>query len=183
MNDAPPPRLASRPAPQPRRAESAPAEPSPNHRRAFAEALARHDGKPRGRNPFEDTSPGLAALAIPREFAAAMLAEARTIPGEVDPAFHAQLDRIAAAIAEFAAKGAEPEVHLQLPLGGYKVEGAVLGRDLAGQLNVLLIPSSAVPPALAAQWSEQLQERLVRRELRVGKVAVQAGARRAVAPA
>lgn len=183
MSDTPPPRPASQPTPRMQRPQAAPAEPSPNHRRAFADALARHGGKPRGKNPFEDAPPALAAMATPREFAAAMLAEARTTAGDVDPAFHAQLDRIAAAIAEFAGRGAEPEVHLQLPLGDYKVEGAVLGRDLAGQLNVLLIPSSAVPPALAAQWTEQLQERLVRRELRVGKVAVQSSVRRVVSPA
>lgn len=183
MNDAPPPRLAPKPMPRLARPRSEPAEAPPSHRRAFADALARHSGKQRAKNPFEDVPAGLAALAAPRDFAAAALAEARTIAGEVDPGFHAQLDRIAAAIAEVAANGAEPEVHLALPLGGYKVEGAVLGRDLAGQLNILLIPSGAVPPALAAQWTEQLQERLVRRELRVGKVSVQSMAGRRASPA
>jgi hypothetical protein len=59
----------------------------------------------------------------------------------------------------------------------------VLGRDLAGQINILLIPPAAVPPIIAAQWTEQLNERLVRRELRVGKLTVQSAARRALSPA
>jgi hypothetical protein len=182
MNDAPPSRLAPKPAPRVVHTRREPAEAPPSHRRAFADALARHGGKPRGKNPFDEAPGALSAMATPREFAALAMAEARPIAGDVDLAFQANLDRIAAAIAEFAANGAEPEVHLALPAGS-KVEGAVLGRDLAGQINVLLIPSTAVPPALAAQWTEQLQERLVRRELRVGKLSVQSSARRAVSPA
>jgi hypothetical protein len=182
MSDAPPPRLAPKPPPRLAHTRREPAEAPPSHRRAFADALARHGGKPRGKNPFDEAPGALSATATPREFAALATAEARPIAGDVDLAFQANLDRIAAAIAEFAANGAEPEVHLALPAGS-KVEGAVLGRDLAGQINVLLIPSTAVPPALAAQWTEQLQERLVRRELRVGKLSVQSSARRAVSPA
>jgi hypothetical protein len=182
MNDAPAPRLASKPEPRIARARQEPVEAPPNQRRAFADALARHGGKPRGKNPFDEAPAALSAIATSRELAALPMAEARPIAGDVDPAFHAHLDRIAAAIAEFAANGAEPEVHLALPPGS-KVEGAVLGRDLAGQINVLLIPTIAVPPAIAAQWTEQLQERLVRRELRVGKLSVQSAARRAVSPA
>jgi len=157
-------------------------EPLPNQRRAFADALSRHGGKLAGKERREDADGALLGLAS-RDFAAAPIAQARDVAGAVDPEFHAQLDRIAAAIAEFA-KGAEPEVHLALPLGAYKVEGAVLGRDLAGQLNILLIPGSAVPPAVATQWSQQLNERLLRRDLRIGKVDVQApAAKRALSPA
>jgi hypothetical protein len=182
MSDAAPPRLAPKPLPRAPRAPPGPTEAPQSHRRAFADALARHGGKPRLKSGFEEAPAGLAALATPRDMALPLAAEAHAAAGEVDTAFHAQLDRIAAAIAEVA-DGAEPEVHLALPLGGYKIEGAVLGRDLAGQLNILLIPGTAVPPALAAQWTEQLNERLVRRELRVGKLAVQSAARRAPSPA
>lgn len=178
---APPPAAPAAPRPS---AGSGTPEPQPGQRRAFAEALTRHAGKRPAKEQLQDMGGAFAALAMPREFAAAALAEAPTAAGDVDPALHAQLDRIAAAIAELARGGAEAEVHLSLPLGAYRVEGAVLGRDLAGQLNVLLIPSGAVPPAVSAQWTEQLNERLLRRELRVGKVSVQSpAARRAVSPA
>jgi hypothetical protein len=171
------PKNATRPA-----KSGQPLEPLPNQRRAFADALSRHGGKLAGKERRDDADGALSAL-IPRDFAAAPVTQARDLAGTVDPEFHAQLDRIAAAIAEFA-KGAEPEVHLSLPLGAYKVEGAVLGRDLAGQLNILLIPGSAVPPAVATQWSQQLNERLLRRDLRIGKVDVQApAAKRALSPA
>lgn len=170
MNGAPPPR----PMPSaltPRSATNGNAEPTPQHRRGFADALARHSGK--GLQKDKEDSP-FAAIAMPREFAPHQVIEARTVAGDVDADFQAHLDRIAAAIAEMAKSGADAEVQLSLPLGGYRVEGAVLGRDLAGQINVLLVPSHAVPPALATQWSEQLNERLLRREIRVGRIGVQA---------
>jgi hypothetical protein len=157
-------------------------EPLPNQRRAFADALSRHGGKLAGKERRDDADGALSAMTS-RDFAALPVTQARDLAGSVDPEFHAQLDRIAAAIAEFA-KGAEPEVHLSLPLGAYKVEGAVLGRDMAGQLNILLVPGSAVPPAVASQWSQQLNERLLRRDLRIGKVDVQVpAAKRALSPA
>lgn len=147
-------------------------EAAPKQRKAFADALSRHAGKRAAKEPGMDKADALPAMVAPREFAALAAAARPSAAGAVDPAQHAQLDRIAAAIAEVS-KRAQPEVHLSLPLGSYKVEGAVLGHDLAGRVNVLLIPSAAVPPAVAAQWSEQLHERLLRREVRVGKVAVQ----------
>ncbi len=150
-------------------------EAAPKQRKAFADALSRHAGKRAARDPGMDKADGMAAIITPRDFAAAAVIARPAAAGMVDAAQHAQLDRIAAAIAEVS-KTAQPEVHLSLPLGSYKVEGAVLGHDLAGQVNVLLIPSAAVPPAVAAQWSEQLHERLLRREVRVGKVRVQGGA-------
>lgn len=176
------------PAPQPRvppRSAAAPAdrEPPIGQRRAFADALLRHAGKGLAKDRREEAADAAALLAPPREFAAAAPGVAPQAAGDVDPALHAQLDRIAAAIAELARNGAEAEVHLSLPLGAYRIEGAVLGRDPAGQLNVLLLPGSAVPPVVAAQWTEQLQDRLVRRRLRVGKVAVQPAARQVAAPA
>ncbi|NLS25168.1 hypothetical protein S2M10_01310 [Sphingomonas sp. S2M10] len=154
---------------------------APKQRKAFADALSRHAGKRAATDPGMDKAEGLAAMIAPRDFAALAVAARPAAAGAVDPAQHAQLDRIAAAIAEVS-KTAQPEVHLSLPLGSYKVEGAVLGRDLAGQVNVLLLPSAAVPPAVAAQWSEQLHERLLRREVRVGKVGVQGSAAPSVAP-
>ncbi|QAY75566.1 hypothetical protein [Sphingosinicella sp. BN140058] len=156
-------------------------EPLPSHRRAFAEALTRHGGKMR--DQALDMIGDAGAVASPRPFAAIASADAPIAAGDVDPALHAQFERIAAAIAEVAKSGVEPEVHLSLPLGAYRVEGAVLGRDLAGQINVALIPGSVVPPAVAAQWSEQLSERLVRRQLRIGRISVQPSNRRAFSPA
>lgn len=147
-------------------------EPLPSHRRAFAEALTRHGGKMR--EQALDVIGDAGALASPRPFAGIASADAPIAAGDVDPALHAQFERIAAAIAEVAKSGVEPEVHLSLPLGAYRVEGAVLGRDPAGQINVALIAGSVVPPAVAAQWSEQLSERLVRRQLRIGRIGVQA---------
>lgn len=175
MNSAPTSgSVQSKPASTPR---DAPAkgepEAAPKQRKAFADALSRHAGRrAAAKDPGMEKSEGLAAMIAPRDFVAPAVAARPSSAGTVDPAQHAQLDRIAAAIAELG-KTAQPEVHLSLPLGSYKVEGAVLGHDLAGQVNVLLIPSAAVPPAVAAQWREQLHERLLRREVRVGKVAVQ----------
>ena len=183
MTGARPPAPPLSPSPRPAPSSNGPAEPQPGQRRAFAEALSRHAGKRAGKEPLEDMGGAFAASSRGIAMAAGALAGAPTAAGDVDPALHAQLDRIAAAIAELARNGAEAEVHLSLPLGAYRVEGAVLGRDLAGQLNVLLIPAGAVPPAVGAQWAEQLNERLVRRELRVGKVRVQGAERRLVSPA
>lgn len=164
----------SAPAPREVPVKGAP-EAAPKQRKAFADALLRHAGKKLAKEPGTDKADGLAAMLAPRDAATFAIAARPSAAGAVDPAQHAQLDRIAAAIAEVS-KTARPEVHLSLPLGSYKVEGAVLGQDLAGRLNVLLVPSSAVPPAVSAQWSEQLHERLLRREVRVGKVAVQGNA-------
>lgn len=162
------------PAPRDTPAKAEP-EAAPKQRKAFADALSRHAGKRVAKDPGADKADGLAAISAPRDFVALSVAARPSAAGVVDPVQHAQLDRIAAAIAEVS-KSAQPEVHLALPLGSYRVEGAVLGHDLAGQVNVLLIPSAAVPPAVAAQWSEQLHERLLRREVRVGRVGVQGNA-------
>ncbi|MBB5710897.1 hypothetical protein [Sphingomonas xinjiangensis] len=186
------PSATSSRTPRPRPAEprgelrqtgSRPADPQPNHRRVFAEALSKHAGKGMAKELLKETGDGLAAIASSREFANAALTAQASPAGDIDAGLHAQLDRIAAAIAEVAKSGAQPEVHLSLPLGAYAVEGAVLGRDLAGRVNVTLIPNGAVPPTVAAQWSEQLSERLIRRELRVAKVGVQAMGRRSLPPA
>ncbi|MGK6318106.1 hypothetical protein [Sphingomonas sp. DT-204] len=179
MTQAAAPKPALAPTPRPAvGAHSGPPEPLPMQKRAFADALARSsvkDGNVR-KEQLADAGPFTAIM--PREFAGIPMAETASPAGDVDPAFHAQLDRIAAAIAEVAKTGAEPEVHLALPLGNYRIEGAVLGRDPAGQVNVVLISGAAVPPTIAAQWSEQLGERLLRREVRVGRIGVQASGRR-----
>lgn len=168
--------VRSKPAPAPREAPAkGEPEAAPKQRKAFADALSRHAGKRAAKDSGTDKADGLAAMIAPRDFAALAVAARPSAAGAADPAQHAQLDRIAAAIAEVS-KTAQPEIHLSLPLGSYKVEGAVLGHDLAGQVNVLLIPSAAVPPAVASQWSEQLHERLLRREVRIGKVGVQGSA-------
>lgn len=181
MTAAPPPRPQMAPAIRPGR-DNRPAEPQPAHQRAFADALARNGAKA-SKKPLAEDNGILSAVAMPRDFAAVPVQESTATAGDVDAMLHAHLDRIAAAIAEVAKSGAEPQVQLSLPLGAYRIEGAVLGRDLAGQINVLLIPTGAVPPAMAAQWSEQLNERLLRRDIRVGRVGVQAPARRPVSPA
>lgn len=152
--------------------------PMPDQRRAFADALTRYGGnggtggKMLGKDRRKEADEGVFAALTAREFAAVPVARTPDSAGLVDAEAQAHLDRIAAAIAEFA-KGAEPEVHLSLPSDSYKVEGAILGRDASGQINVTLLPGNAVPPAVAAQWTEQLNERLLRREQRVGRVEVQ----------
>jgi len=179
MNAAPPPRPNYTPSARPN--HNPQSEPQPAQKRAFADALTRTAGKTKKQNPDDGV---FAALTMPRDLAAAPMVESAATAGDVDAMLHAHLDRIAAAIAEVAKGGAEPQVQLSLPLGAYRIEGAVLGRDLAGQINVMLIPATAVPTAMAAQWSEQLNERLLRREVRVGKVGVQAPpSRRAFTPA
>lgn len=133
------------------------------------------------KKPEQPDSAGLFGAILQREFAGVPMAETASTAGDVDATLNAHLDRIAAAIAEIA-KTSEPMVQLSLPLGNYRIDGAILGRDAVGNVTILLIAGSAVPPTVAAQWSEQLNERLLRRDVRVGKINVQAMEKR-VTPA
>lgn len=159
------------------------AQPITNAKRAFADALSNAKG-PAAKLPQDETKADISSLGAisPRDLFAAPAAVQHSPAGDVDPAMQAHLERIAAAIAEVAKTG-EPQIQLDLPLGAYRIESAVLGRDIHGQLSIALIPATAVPPAVAAQWSEQLQERLMRREVRGAKIGVQAPTRRAVSAA
>lgn len=173
---------APRPQPTPRARESTPLpQVQTAQKRAFADALSLANARAKSGKARLADDPSLATSMLS---SAGRSAIASTPPSATtDAALAAQIERIAAAIAEVAATGANAQLHLSLPLGLNRIDGAILGRDAAGRLNVLLIPGSAVPPTTATRWSEQLSERLLRRDIRLGRVTVQMVTPRAVAPA
>jgi hypothetical protein len=141
--------------------------------RLFADALNKAASKPAAlRNKLAEEQPVGTLVMAPVTYAAtAMAPTSATAP--TDAAFAAHLERIAAAIAEMAAGGAKADVHLTLPAGPTRIDGAVIGRDAMGQLHIVLTTGSAIAPASAAQLQSQLTERLLRRDVRVAKMALQ----------
>jgi hypothetical protein len=90
----------------------------------------------------------------------------------------AHLERIAAAIAEVAVGGAKAEVVLTLPKGATGLDGAIIGRNEAGALHIMLTSPNAIAPAQAAMLQASLHDRLRQRDIRVGKVSLQKVERR-----
>ena len=125
----------------------------------------------RGFGGGEDQPAG-ALLTTPVTYAATAIAPTAAT-ASTDAAFAAHIERIAAAIAEVAAGGAKADVHLTLPTGATRIDGAVIGRDAMGQLHIVLTTASAIAPATAAQLQSQLTERLLRRDIRVSKMGLQ----------
>lgn len=141
--------------------------------RQFAEALDKARGKPAPLRPkqAEDLPVG-APMTVASGYATVVpTSTAATAP--TDPAFAAHIERIAAAIAEIAAAGANADVHIQLPPGATGITGAVLGRNEMGQIHIVLTTAAAIPPATAAQLQSQLSERLLRRDVKVAKIGLQ----------
>ncbi len=164
--------------PEQREPRTVPAPTLAAQHRAFADALGRSGGRsPRPRELRDDGSATATGCPMPP----AMRASSATVlasppPAAPDEVQMAAFDRIAAAIAELTQHGADAEVTMSFPAGGYRVSGAVLGRDAAGQVHVTLLSQSAVPPTVAAQWAGELTEHLARRALRPGRIRVRADA-------
>lgn len=141
--------------------------------RLFADAMTKAETKPQAiRKKLADDQPVGLLMTLATGYAAAA-PEATPATASTDPVFAAHIERIAAAIAEVAASGAKSEIHLQLPPGATRVDGAVIGRDAMGALHIVLTTASDIPPANAAQLQSQLTERLLRREIRVAKLGLQ----------
>ncbi len=141
--------------------------------RLFADALNKASAKPAAlNNKLAEDQPVDALVTTPVTYAATAMTP---IPATAasDASFAAHIERIAAAIAEVAANGAKADVHLTLPAGPTRIDGAVIGRDAMGHIHIVLTTASAIAPATAAQLQSQLTERLLRREIRVAKMALQ----------
>jgi hypothetical protein len=95
---------------------------------------------------------------------------AGTLP---DAQMAAHIERIAAAIAEVTAQGASADVHLTLPKGATAIDGAIIGRNEAGALNIMLTSTNAIAPTQAAMLQASLHDRLRQRDVRVSKVSIQ----------
>jgi hypothetical protein len=146
--------------------------------RLFADALNKAATKPAAqRNKLAEEQPVGALATAPVTYAATAMAPTPATAA-TDAAFAAHIERIAAAIAEVAAGGAKADVHLTLPAGPTRIDGAVIGRDAMGQLHIILTTASAIAPATAAQLQNQLTERLLRREIRIARMALQRSNRR-----
>jgi hypothetical protein len=119
---------------------------------------------------------GGGAATAPNEFARAV-AVAHAAPADAVP--NQQLARIAAALAELCEKGANAEYQLTLPAGATTIEGAVIGRDPTGKLNIQLIANAAISPAAIQQLQAALRLRLMDRKTQLGKLGVSYGSKTA----
>jgi hypothetical protein len=119
---------------------------------------------------------GGTAATAPSDFARAV-AIAHAAPADAVP--NEQLARIAAALAELCEKGANAEYQLTLPAGATTIEGAVIGRDPTGKLNIQLIANAAISPAAVQQLQAALRMRLIGRKAQLGKLGVSYGGKSA----
>lgn len=146
------------------RGESNP-EPAPRSAaKAFGKALA----KAAKQGKQDETDAALLGSASSRDAASAALGS--TLHGGPDLGAAAHLDRIASAIAEVAASGADARVQLTLPPGALPVQGAILGRDTGGALTVMLLAQGQLAPAVSAGLANDLSQRLLRRQVKVARV-------------
>jgi hypothetical protein len=112
-----------------------------------------------------------AAQDFVRNIALAKVAPAQEIPSE-------QLARIIAAIEELADIGANAEYQLSLPAGPTAIEGAVLGRDPTGKLNIQLIANAPIPAAALQQLQTALRQKLMDRKAQLGKLDISVAGKR-----
>jgi hypothetical protein len=120
---------------------------------------------------LEDQVSGMSAFATGALVGSATVQASATVAPDLQMAAH--IERIAAAIAEVAAGGAKAEVQLTLPKGVTAIDGAIIGRNEAGALHIMLTSPTAIAPAQAAMLQASLQDRLRQRDVRVGKVSLQ----------
>lgn len=140
----------------------------------FADALKRADAKPHTlkKKTVEDQPVGT-SMTMPIDYALTASSARPAGPAQGDKAMAAHLERIAAAIAEVSKHGVQAEIHLQLPPGATRIDGAVLGRNDSGQMHIVLTTASTITPAASAQLQSQLSERLLRRDIRVARMTLQ----------
>lgn len=145
--------------------------------RLFADALTKAEGKPvTNRRKMAEDQPVGGAVMAPITYAATIAAA--PLPPPADATMAAHIERIAAAIAEVTSSGAKAEIQIQLPPGATRLDGAIIGRNDAGQLHIVLTTAAAITPAASAQLQSQLTERLLRRDIRVAKMNLQRVSRR-----
>jgi hypothetical protein len=114
-----------------------------------------------------------AALDMPRAAAAiAPMAEPQpsnaAMPNEIA---QAHLDRMAAAIAEIAAKPGQDAVTVDFGNNIALFKSAVVARDASGMIAITMVtPNAAIPPNAWMAMRNQLAERLDRRKLGVRSI-------------
>jgi hypothetical protein len=113
---------------------------------------------------------GLAPVAI--EFARTV-ALAQATPVDTVPPEH--LARIIAALEELVENGTTAEYQVSLPAGPTTIEGAVLGRDPTGKLNIQLIANAVIPAAALQQLQTALRQRMANHKGQLGKLDVSYG--------
>jgi hypothetical protein len=124
----------------------------------------------------DDQVSGLSAFSATTLVGAAVVQAPASMGPDAQMAAH--IERIAAAIAEVTAQGASADVHLTLPKGATAIDGAIIGRNEAGALHIMLTSANAIAPAQAAMLQASLHDRLRQRDVRVGKVTLQKVTRR-----
>lgn len=100
---------------------------------------------------------------------AALVAKASFVAPPVDASPPEHLARIAAALQALIDNGGTGEFHLQLPVGPTAVEGAVIGRDPTGRIQIQLQANAVLPPAALQKLQSALAERM---KDRMGKLGV-----------
>ncbi len=126
----------------------------------------------RERDDSNSGSGGGQAISTQHDFAKSLALAAVTKP-ETLP--NEQLARIVAALEELIDKGGSAEYKLTLPAGATMVEGAVIGRDPTGKLNVQLLANAAIPAAAIQQLQSALRMKLANRKAELGKLGVSYG--------
>lgn len=90
--------------------------------------------------------------------------------GQMDMELKAQIDRIAAAIAEQAQRGQQSQFTVQLP-GGLPIESAILARSATGYVSIFLV---ARPGALGLNdrklLRRELQDRLEQKPIKLAEI-------------
>lgn len=120
-----------------------------------------------GRAPFE----GLTQLGANPLRGLDMVAPVASVQG-MDPALIAQLDRIAAAIAEARPNGVDKQMSITFGKNDTLMQGAILTRDASGALSIHI---AGLHPGVTAVQSTRLQQelraRLMARKLEVREIA------------
>lgn len=131
-------------------------------------------GRGSGERDGEDAPAGATSLAGPAAARVAELAPPPAAASVLDPKQVAQLERMAAAIAE-ARVGADAALRIEFPAadGSALAAGAVLARDAAtGALSIRVVGlNPAVGDARRTALEADLRERLDRRRIRVTHLA------------
>jgi hypothetical protein len=120
----------------------------------------------------ESSGGGGGAVQTATDFAKAVAMASISKP---DAMPDAQLARIIAALEELVDKGGTAEYQLTLPAGATTIEGAVIGRDPTGKLNIQLLANAAIPPAAIQQLQTALRMRLNYKKAELGKLDVSYG--------
>lgn len=119
-----------------------------------------------GRAPFE----GLAAMAPPPLQALDAIAPVASVAG-MDPALVAQLERIAAAIAEALPREIDKQMSIAFGKADTIAQGAILTRDASGAISIHIAGlHPGVTSAQSVRLQQELRARLMARKLDVRDV-------------